>query len=149
MSFINQLMEGNMTNTNNPLANLLIDEDEIRKKADEILSSTLSPYIRIVKSNQEVQLTQDARKLPGHKKVLIALAARLAAKRLNLIKDETMSQKELIESLNEEGVPEGSVKSALNRLRKEKMVSQRGSRYYIGFDKLLKLEQAMKGTGDE
>ena len=139
-----------MINNDNPLLSLLIDEEEIEKRADSILSSALSPYVQITKSGQQVQFLPKAHTLTGSQKVLLALASRLAAQRLNLLEDTTMSQKELIDQLKDEGVAEGTVKSALNKLRTAKLLSKTdNSRYYLGTDKLVKLEGALEVKTNE
>lgn len=140
-----------MTNTDsNPLYGLLIDEEEISKRADAMLTEILTPHASIVKSSHEVQFTSRGSTLKNSNKVLVTLASRLVMKRLNILDDETMSQKELIDALKEGGVAEGSVKSALSNLRKEKLVSKTpASRYYIGLDKLSKLQTELKESKNE
>lgn len=134
----------------NPLLSLLIDEEEISKRADGMLAAILTPYVNILKSSGEIQFTTSGSSLKNSNKVLVTLAARLAAKRLGLSDDETMSQKELIDTLKEEGVAEGSVKSALNYLRNGKLISKtQNSRCYIGLDKLTKLQNELRGSGNE
>lgn len=134
-----------MSNKENPLLSLLIDEEEIEKRADSILSSALTPYVQITKNGQQIQFLQAAYILNGPQKVLLVLSARLAAQRLGLAKDASMSQKELIDQLKDEGVAEGTVKSSLNKLRTAKLLSKTDdSRYYIGTDKLIKLTSALE-----
>lgn len=134
-----------MTNTNSPLHGLLIDEEQISKHADELLAKVLTPYIMIVKSSHEVQLSSEGTSLKNSSKVLVTLGAHLVLKRLGLVEDESLSQKQLIEILQGEGVAEGSVKSALSYLRKEKLVSKTPkSRYFIGLDKLSKLKAELE-----
>ncbi|HMQ96279.1 MAG TPA: hypothetical protein PKD19_03590 [Candidatus Saccharibacteria bacterium] len=139
-----------MKNNDNPLLSLLIDEEEIEKRADSILSSALASYVQITKTGQQVQFLPKAHGLKGHQKVLLALASKLVAQRLDLLEDATMSQKELIDQLKDEGVAEGTVKSALNKLRSAKLLSKTdNSRYYLGTDKLIKLESALEVNTDE
>lgn len=131
----------------NPLQDLLVDEEEIKQRADSILSVSLKPYVEIVQSSGEIQFTEAAYKLPNKEKILLVLGARLALKRLKKIDEDSMSQKELIDFLAKEGVPEGSVKSQLKKLKDDKVVAHKGSKYFVPLDKLLKLEKILQSAG--
>lgn len=128
-----------------PLEELLIDEERIEERADQLLSTALKPYVNVTKTSKQVQLNDQAFRLPVRKLILIALATKLAMKRLNLIQDESMSQKELLDFLIPQGIPEGSIKSGLKQLRDRKLVSQKNhARYLVGLDKLPRLEIELK-----
>lgn len=132
----------------NPLEELIEDESQVSTRGEELLKNMLKPYAYIGQDTKEVRLRDNAFSLPSKIKILLLFMAKLAQKRLNLITDESVSQKEAINFFTPHGVPEGTVKISLKQLRDDKVITKTSKgKYSIGFDKLARLQQEFNKYG--
>ncbi len=115
-------------NKEGPLQELLID----RKEADqELLNTTLKPYVRIDPAGPEVVPTSAWPGLEQPKRLLIYLLARKAMFALSLLSEEAVLPQAIQQAT---GIPGGTLRPLLRRLLTgDRVIAQtkKGSGYYI------------------
>lgn len=132
----------------NPLEELIEDESQASTWGEELLKNMLKPYAYIGQDTKEVRFRDNASNLPAKIRILLLFMAKLAQKRLGLITDESVSQKEAINLFTLHGIPEGTVKISLKQLRDNMVITKISEgRYSIGFDKLERLQQEFNKYG--
>lgn len=135
-------------NGKSPLEELIEDESQISVRGEAILKELIKPYAYIAKINKNIQLRDKAFELPQRLRVLLIFLTKLAMKRLNLISDESISQKETIEFFTPQGIPVGTIKVSLKQLRDDRLISKISEgRFSTGFDKLSKIQSEFAKYG--
>ena len=132
----------------NPLEELIEDESQASARGDSLLKDLLKPYVYIGQDTKSARFRDEAFSLSSKVKVLLLFMAKLAQKRLEIIKNESISQKEAIDFFSPHGVPEGTVKISLKQLRDERLISKTSEgRYSTGLDKLARIQQEFNKYG--
>ena len=108
------------------LGDLVVDEGELDQG---LLTSVLTPYVRIAKQTGRPVFTAGYSPLSESDKILVYLLARKAAVRLGLLGDgEEASPKEIS---TETGVKYGTVKPTEVELAKRGLLASRDGRYQV------------------
>lgn len=108
-----------------PLEKLLVNREELDR---EMLATFLSDLVYIDKNSGEIVLTKNSTLFPKNKQLLIYLAARKAAKALNLIVEEEISPSAIQSAL---GMSGGTVRGQLSILAKERYIANNKGKYYL------------------
>lgn len=126
----------------NPLEELVVEDSEMQNRTEIILKNIIQPYVYILKDQKKILFKpEEFENLSNKLRVLLLFLGNLAMEKLGYISNASISQKEAIEVLTQEGIPEGTIKPALKQLRDEKIISEVSSgRYAIGFEKLNKIK---------
>lgn len=112
--------------TTDPLAELLVDADEVDRVA---LARALRNRIAIDKASARLVLADGYSSLNAKRKVLALLLAQKAARLLQIAHTETLSYKEVVAH---SGIPEGTAAPALKGLKEAHLVTQDDSKaYYV------------------
>ena len=102
------------------LEDLLVSGDEINK---DLVASILSPFIRVERETGSIIFQEGWERLSERNKVLVYLAARKGLKALEILtQDEDVMPAEIGEAT---GLVGGTVRSVLNRLRKQRLIDKK------------------------
>jgi hypothetical protein len=122
------------------LQDLIEDERNLTPTAEKAMQEVIKPFAYIGKTDHEIHFREEANDLSARHKILLTFLGKLAVLSLGFADDATLSQGEVVEKLDREGVAEGSVKSGMNRLRADKILtSPEKGRYEITYNKLKRM----------
>jgi len=128
-----------------PLEELLEDEAQASSRSEITLAQLLKPYTYIGKNTKSIHLRETAFELPARLTILLLFLGRLAVEKLGHRKDKSVSQSEVIDFFAPQGIPEGTIKSSLKKLRDNRLIIESSQgRYSTGFDKVARIQSEYK-----
>jgi len=107
------------------LEDLIVDEESVNK---ELLSTTLKPFIRIVRENKQFTFTSEFTSLEPKQKMIVFLLGQKAKKILGFIEDEKTTPKIIASEI---GLREGTVYPYARELEKATLLKNDNGRYFI------------------
>lgn len=135
-------LDPRLSNLDNPLTELIEEDRQQELKGDLVLKELIKPYAYISQRTLQFKLREEAEQIPKQLVVLIVFLVYLAMKRMAIITEASISQKQLIELLDEYGIAAGTIKSALKHWREKNILTKAGEgRYETTFDKLNRIQR--------
>jgi hypothetical protein len=125
-----------MTNNNakDPLESLVKSTEDINFRIREQLTEILKPYIVIHKDSDELVFTQEIGQVQRKMQIALWLCGQLAKALLKNREEETagVTQSAIIANLKKQlNIPAGTVKSSLNRLKKDQLIGYQDGHYFV------------------
>jgi len=138
------MSEQRLEKNENPLAALLTDPVQNKGYTEKLLVEVLGDYLKIEKDSGEFALQPEFFDLETRKQVAILLCGQLAKKMLGLSDEVGLSQSEVINGLSH--IPDGTVKSILNELRKMSFVVSLDKKNQVKQSYLERLKKWLKSS---
>lgn len=113
-----------MSNSNNPFSDLVRNKKDMQQEAREVFAKILRKYVRILRDEKDIIFLKRTRNLSASEIILLVFMVRFAMSDLRIINKPTMASQELIKTLLKRGVPEGTVKPTLMKLRERGYVEK-------------------------
>jgi ribosomal protein S25 len=135
--------EAHMTDQQNTLETLLVDEEEV---TEELLFDLLADYIRIGSDSGAIITQPDFRDLNAREKIIVILTAQKARKELGMVEAEWMAPKDISEA---SGINVNTIYPAVRELEEESILDSDDGEYRIPSYNLQKVRGHIGGEADD